>query len=60
MLAKLKPPKADAYKLYLLMSGIQSFTMTMVFTVNLVYQVTLVGLNPLQLVLVGTCLELTV
>lgn len=59
MLAKLKPPKADAYKLYLLMSGIQSFAMTMVFTVNLVYQVTLVGLNPLQLVLVGTCLELT-
>lgn len=59
MLAKLKPPKADAYKLYLLMSGMQSFAMTMVFTVNLVYQVTLVGLNPLQLVLVGTCLELT-
>ena len=59
MFSKLNPPKADAYKLYLLLSGIQSFAMTMVFTVNLVYQVKQVGLNPLQLVLVGTCLELT-
>ncbi len=59
MLSRLNPPKADAYKLYLVLSGIQSFAMTMVFTVNLVYQVKQVGLNPLQLVLVGTCLELT-
>ena len=59
MFSKLNPPKADAYKLYLLLSGMQSFAMTMVFTVNLVYQVKQVGLNPLQLVLVGTCLELT-
>lgn len=59
MFASLRSSKADAYKLYLAMSGIQSFAMTMVFTVNLVYQVKQVGLNPLQLVLVGTCLELT-
>ena len=51
--------KADAFKLYLLLCGVQSFAMSMVFTVNLVYQVTQVGLNPLQLVLIGTCLELT-
>ena len=59
MLAKLNLAKADAYKLYLVLSGIQSFAMTMVFTVNLVYQVKQVGLNPLQLVLIGTCLEFT-
>lgn len=59
MFSRLRPAKADAYKLYLVLSGIQSFAMTMVFTVNLVYQVKQVGLNPLQLVLIGTCLELT-
>ncbi len=59
MFLKLNLPKAEAYKLYLVLSGVQSFAMTMVFTVNLVYQVKQVGLNPLQLVLVGTCLELT-
>ena len=59
MFSRLSLRKADAYKLYLVLSGIQSFAMTMVFTVNLVYQVKQVGLNPLQLVLVGTCLELT-
>ena len=51
--------KADAFKLYLLLCGVQAFAMSLVFTVNLVYQVTQVGLNPLQLVLIGTCLELT-
>ena len=51
--------KADAFRLYLLLCGVQSFAMSMVFTVNLVYQVTQVGLNPLQLVLIGTCLEIT-
>lgn len=59
MFSKLNLAKVDAYKLYLLLSGIQSFAMTMVFTVNLVYQVKQVGLNPLQLVLIGTCLEIT-
>ncbi len=51
--------KAAAYPLYLFMMAAQAFAMTMVFTVNLVYQVQQVGLNPLQLVLVGTTLELT-
>ncbi len=59
MLSTLKSAKADAYKLYLLLSGVQSFALTMAFTINLVYQVQQVGLNPLQLVLIGTCLELT-
>ncbi len=51
--------KAAAYPLYLFMVAVQAFALTMVFTVNLVYQVQQVGLNPLQLVLVGTTLELT-
>ena len=51
--------KAEAYRLYLLFTAVQSFALTIVFTINLVYQVKQVGLNPLQLVLVGTTLELT-
>ena len=51
--------KANAYRLYLFMMAAQACALTLVFTVNLVYQVQVVGLNPLQLVLVGTTLELT-
>ena len=59
MLTKTRLLHADAYKLYLFMTAVQSVALTTVFTVNLVYQVQQVGLNPLQLVLVGTTLELT-
>ena len=52
-------PKADAYKLYLAMTAVQAVALTTVFTINMVYQVQQVGLNALQLVLVGTTLELT-
>jgi len=52
-------PKADAYKLFLVFTAVQSFALTTVFTVNIVFQVKQVGLNPLQLVLIGTTLELT-
>lgn len=58
MLLKLNK-KWDAYWIYLLIKGTESLAFTMVFTVNLVYQATQVGLNPLQLVLVGTALEVT-
>lgn len=51
--------KMDAYRLYLLMSGASSLFITFVFAVNMVYQVEKVGLSPLQLVLVGTTLEIT-
>ena len=51
--------KADPYRLFLFFSAVQAFALTTVFTINLVYQVKQVGLNPLQLVLVGTTLELT-
>jgi DHA3 family tetracycline resistance protein-like MFS transporter len=42
---------------YLLFSGGSSLFFTLVVTVNLIYQATVVGLSPLQLVLVGTLLE---
>src|SRR5689334_8586689 len=51
--------KMDAYRLYLLMSGATALFFTLVFSVNMVYQVQNVGLSPLQLVLVGTTLEVS-
>ncbi len=51
--------KRDAYTIYLIEEFAASFLFSMVWTVNLVYQVTIAGLNPLQLVLVGTVLEAT-
>jgi DHA3 family tetracycline resistance protein-like MFS transporter len=52
--------KRDAYHVYLLMEGSLALFVGLIFTVNMVYQATTVGLNPLQLVLVGTTLELVV
>jgi DHA3 family tetracycline resistance protein-like MFS transporter len=47
----------DAYAVYLGAEGAASLFFALVFTVNLVYQVTVVRLSPIQLVLVGTLLE---
>ncbi len=47
----------DAFWIYLVLEGGLAFLMSMIFTVSSVYQVTVVGLNALQLVLVGTALE---
>jgi len=44
---------------YLLFSGGTAAFSMLVFTLNLVYQATVVGLSPFQLVLVGTVLEAT-
>jgi MFS transporter, DHA3 family, tetracycline resistance protein len=52
--------KMDARRIYLLMSAGSSLFFTLVFSVNMVYQVQTVGLTPLQLVLVGTLLESSV
>lgn len=51
--------KLDAYIVYLVMTGASSLFFATITTVNMVYQATVVGLNPLQLVLVGTVLELS-
>lgn len=50
--------KMDAYQTYLLMRAVAAFGFGVTFGINMVYQVAMVGLNPLQLVLVGTTLEL--
>ena len=47
-------------QLFLAISGGRALFNALVFTINLIYQVQTVGLNPLQLVLVGTVLEVTV
>jgi DHA3 family tetracycline resistance protein-like MFS transporter len=46
-----------AVPVYMLLIGGGSFFSMLVFTVNLIYQVQVAHLNPLQLVLVGTVLE---
>ena len=51
--------RISAYPVYLILSGADGMISSVIFTVNMIYQVTIVGLNPLQLVLVGTTLEAT-
>lgn len=51
--------KMDAYQTYMLMRAFAAFGFGVTFGINMVYQVAMVGLNPLQLVLVGTTLEVS-
>ncbi|RLT38030.1 MAG: MFS transporter, partial [Chloroflexi bacterium] len=44
---------------FLVLRGSSAFFHTLIFTVNMVYQAETVGLSPLQLVLVGTTLEMS-
>jgi DHA3 family tetracycline resistance protein-like MFS transporter len=48
-----------AYPLYLVMEGATALLLTMIFTASSIYQVSRVGLSALQLVLVGTTLEVS-
>jgi DHA3 family tetracycline resistance protein-like MFS transporter len=50
---------ANAMRLYLVYCGVTSFLFAIAYTVAAVYRVQSVGLSPLQLVLVGTTLEVT-
>ncbi len=50
----------NAIRIYLVIGGGRALFNALVFTINLIYQVETVGLNPLQMVLVGTVLEVTV
>jgi DHA3 family tetracycline resistance protein-like MFS transporter len=50
----------DPFTLYLILELCSSLFFSLVFTVNLLYHVTVVQLTPLQLVLIGTILETTV
>lgn len=51
--------RLNAYAIYMLYSGLSAFAQNTIFTMNIVYQVETVKLNPLQLILVGTTLETT-
>src|SRR3954452_14088742 len=46
-----------ALSVYLIMSGVMRFAGALVLTIGAVYFVSAVGMNPLQLVLVGTAFE---
>ena len=50
--------KLSAYKTYLLFSAIAAMCFSLVTTVMMVYHIEILHLNPLQLMLVGTTLEL--
>ena len=52
--------RLDAYKLYLAMGAVGSLFAGMIFTGLTVYYIQTVGMNPLQLVLVGTAVEVTI
>jgi DHA3 family tetracycline resistance protein-like MFS transporter len=52
--------KLDAYKTYLFLATSAALIFEVIFTINMIYQVTVAHLNPLQLVLVGTMLETTI
>ena len=51
--------RLGAYPAYLILEGGNAFAFSLIATINLVWQAEVVGLNPLQLVLVGTLLETT-
>ena len=51
--------RPNAHAVYLILTGASELLFWMIFTMDGVYQVTMAQLNPLQLVLVGTVLELT-
>lgn len=50
----------SAYRVYLILEGGMAVLMAMIFTASSLYQVSVANLKPLQLVLVGTTLELAV
>jgi DHA3 family tetracycline resistance protein-like MFS transporter len=52
--------KWPALPVYLVMQGALALFTAMIFTASSIYQVTVAGLTPLQLVFVGTTLELSV
>ncbi|MBA3336071.1 MAG: MFS transporter [Chloroflexia bacterium] len=61
MLSPLLDPRQrnNPVPVYLLLMAGQAVCFSLFFTVQLIYQVTVVGLNPFQMVLVGTVLEIT-
>lgn len=56
---QMQPHQRRAYHAFLIWYSLSNVFFTLITTVNLVYQFTIARLTPLQLVLVGTVLELT-
>ncbi|HWK79605.1 MAG TPA: MFS transporter, partial [Thermomicrobiales bacterium] len=56
---RVRRPAGNPVPIYLLIEGGQAFLFALTFTLNLIYQVTVAGLSPLEMVLVGTILEAT-
>ena len=52
--------KLSPYTIYLMHSGGCSLFSVMAYTIIAVYYIEVVGLNPLQLVLIGTALEVSI
>ncbi|MCA1041872.1 MFS transporter [Bacillus infantis] len=50
----------EAKKVYFRLTGIRAFLFQIIFTVNAIYFIVEAGLNPLQLVLIGTIMELSI
>ncbi|MGL4649894.1 MAG: MFS transporter [Caldilineaceae bacterium] len=50
----------DAYRLHLVRGGILALASSLVWTAMLIYQVQVIGMTPLQLVLAGTTMEITI
>lgn len=51
--------KLDAFRVHVWYSGLGSLGGTLVWTAMMIYQVQVVGLSPIELVLVGTTMEVT-
>lgn len=49
----------SAFNIYLIYAGVSAFLFEMVFTVSELYRIEVAGFNPMQLVLMGTALELS-
>jgi DHA3 family tetracycline resistance protein-like MFS transporter len=52
--------RIDAFRLHLVYTGLTSLAGALIWTGMMVYQVQIVGLTPLQLVLIGTVMEATI
>ena len=52
--------RTSAFTVYMILEFSSALFFSLIFTVDMIYHVTVVGLSPLQLVLVGTILETTV
>jgi DHA3 family tetracycline resistance protein-like MFS transporter len=52
--------KLDPYRLYLILEGAVSFLFSMIFVASAIYQVTVAQLSALELVLVGTVVEMSI